>query len=279
MLVPTEHHRTKLRDYLLSLYPHLTRIHLTKRLTAGLALVNGQPRDAGFRLSAGDRIELKFPTDVETGMAPENIPFTILHEDAHVLVLDKPAGLLVHPIHRQKSGTLANALAWHLQEERARPYFVHRLDRATSGLMLIAKSATVMAQLSRQFQKRTVEKRYTALADGVIRPDDLTIEAPIGRDPERRPQWNVDDRGKAAVSRVRVRERSAVDTLVELEPVTGRTNQLRIHLAFIGHPIAGDEWYGGSPAERLCLHAALLAFDHPETGRRMRLESPIDFRR
>jgi 23S rRNA pseudouridine1911/1915/1917 synthase len=279
--VPSGRDRERLGPLLLERYPHLTRIFLRKRIAAGLVLVNGQPRDSGFRLSAGDRVEVGFDTRVATAMQPEPMPLCIRFEDEDLLVLDKPPGVLVHPVKHEKHGTLANGLAWYLNRgagaPAVRPFFVHRLDRATSGLLLVAKSATAMAALSRQFEQRTVEKRYRAWAAGRIEREAFSIEMPIGRDADRRPQWNVDLHGKPAVSQVRVLERRSVETVLELEPLSGRTNQLRIHLAWAGHPIVGDDWYGGPPADRLYLHAARLVFDHPRTGTRLALASEAGF--
>ncbi|MBD0327533.1 MAG: RluA family pseudouridine synthase, partial [Pyrinomonadaceae bacterium] len=158
-----------------------------------------------------------------------------------------------------------------------RPGIVHRLDRATSGLMVIAKNQRSLGILSRQFHHRRVEKRYMAVVFGRVSKDELLITAPIGRDPDGvQPHWRVLENGKHAETRLRVLGRGNKWTLVELEPVTGRTNQLRIHCAHVGHPIIGDEWYGAASAgERLCLHAARLAFHHPSGGRWMEFESPL----
>jgi 23S rRNA pseudouridine1911/1915/1917 synthase len=187
--------------------------------------------------------------------------------------------MLVHPTIAAKTGTLANALAHYLNRDRdlnpgcelIRPGFVHRLDRATSGLLVVAKSQQALSVLSRHFRKRIVQKRYLALAHGCVLEDEGVITGPIGRDPNRRPQWWIAENGKPAETRYRVLQRLTKGSLVELEPVTGRTNQLRIHCAYIGHPIIGDEFYGpasgSSPTPgRLFLHASRLAFNHPRTG-------------
>ena len=156
-----------------------------------------------------------------------------------------------------------------------RPGIVHRLDRATSGLMVVAKTQEALSRLSRHFHRRLVEKRYLAVVHGRVGEDCLTISAPVGRVAERSPAWGVTESGKPAETRLRVVERRERSTLVELEPVTGRTNQLRIHCAHAGHAIAGDEWYAAERAPRLCLHAARLAFRHPADNRPVAFESPL----
>ncbi|MCA1613694.1 MAG: RluA family pseudouridine synthase [Acidobacteria bacterium] len=233
---------------------------------------------------AGDRVGLTVEDDAAPGaMTPEPMPLDIIHEDAHLLVVVKPAGVLVHPTRGVKGGTLANGLAHHLNASRGadelaafvRPGIVHRLDRETSGLLAVAKTQRALSSLSRLFQRRRVEKRYLALVSGRVAAGPSTIEADIGRVEEGTPWWRVVEAGgRAAETRLRVVEARASTSLVELEPVTGRTNQLRIHCAHAGHPIVGDAWYGGRAGPRLCLHASRLAFNHPEGGRRVEFESP-----
>jgi len=235
------------------------------------------------------------------------MPLEVSYEDEHLIVIVKPAGLLVHPTSSVKRGTLANALTYHLNRSRidggrwtleelaavqsesnghftqtgdsetvVRPGLVHRLDRETSGLMVVAKNNRAMTVLSRHFRKRLVEKRYLALISGMLGVESGSIEAPIGRDPDREPQWRVMDGGKPAQTKFKVVSRVLGSTLVELEPVTGRTNQLRIHCAHIGHPIIGDKMHGRNQEleSRLCLHASRLAFHHPANGEWMILTSP-----
>jgi 23S rRNA pseudouridine1911/1915/1917 synthase len=248
-------------------------------------------------------------------MSAEPIALETIHEDVHLMLVVKPAGMLVHPTMRVKTGTLANALAYHLNKSRIedggwrmenlgeaidprssilnslpviRPGIVHRLDRATSGLMVIAKTPRALAVLSRHFRKRLVEKRYLALVHGLVQEDLGSIHAPIGRDPDRLPRWGVVEGGKPAETRFSVLERLDEATFLELQPVTGRTNQLRIHCAHIGHPIVGDEMHGncGFRPDQfairhsrfeipLCLHASKLSFHHPATGEWMEFSSPI----
>jgi len=210
----------------------------------------------------------------------------VLHEDALVIAINKAPGMVVHPAPGRWHGTLVNALLhrWGRLPSRddARPGIVHRLDRDTSGVMIIARTPAALDHLARQFHDRTVAKRYLAVVRGVVRHDELVIDAPIGRHPiERKKMSTRTRRGRAARTRVRVLERFAAATLVEAAPETGRTHQIRVHLAARGHPIVGDALYGGtragrSPAiARQALHAASLEVTHPESGVRLRLTAPL----
>lgn len=303
----------RLDEFLSARLGQLSRIRIAKLIAAGACLLNGSlPSSAGQRLKAGDRLRIEFDEAGPSAMTPEPLPLDILYEDAQLLVLVKPTGMLVHPTRGVKSGTLTNALTYHLNQSSpagyasqsdehdaarkpatqsqsigdanpeadisipqrvVRPGLVHRLDRATSGLMVVAKEQRALSILTRHFHQRLVEKRYLALVGGRVAEEGLTIRAPIGRDAEGQPHWRVMEEGREAETRLRVLERKAGLTLVELEPVTGRTNQLRIHCAHIGHPILGDELYGGAQAARLCLHASRLAFHHPSGGRWMEFVS------
>ncbi|HSO74965.1 MAG TPA: RluA family pseudouridine synthase [Blastocatellia bacterium] len=306
----------RLDEFLASRVGDLSRMRIANLIAAGDSTVNGEVAHAGVRVATGDSIELAVEAGPPTAMSPDNIPLEILFEDEHLIVLVKPAGMLVHPTLSVKRGTLANALAHHLNEsfgfrvpgpgfknskpqepgipnrERlpVRPGLVHRLDRATSGVMVVAKTQRALSVLSRHFHKRLVKKRYVALAHGNIGEDEGTIVAPIGRDEDRRPRWWVMESGKPAETRFWVRERLRGATLVELEPVTGRTNQLRIHCAHRGHPIIGDEPYEAVAGGRwhdnqtqntshrplsMCLHAYSLAFHHPATGEWKEFISPL----
>ena len=290
-------------------------------LEKGACLVNQSGAAAGYHVASGDFIEIAFDAATPTAMSPEPIPLEIIHEDDHLLVVVKPAGMLVHPTLGVKTGTLTNALAYHLNrlhieggglgidstteadvelstpQSAVRPGLVHRLDRATSGLMVIAKNQRALTILSRHFHRRLVEKLYIALVQGDVAEDSFEIVAPIGRDADRRPRWGVMESGRHAHTRIKVRHRSGEVTLVELEPVTGRTNQLRIHCAGVGHPVVGDHLYGDcgvngrqatqqpagsslvpepvSLGSRLCLHACRLAFHHPVGGAWMEFTSAV----
>jgi 23S rRNA pseudouridine1911/1915/1917 synthase len=276
----------RLDEFLAGRLAELSRMRIASMVARGGCVVNGGPAHAGLRLRAGDVVEVEARGGAPNSMTPEAAPLEIVHEDEHLIVVVKPAGVLVHPTLGVKSGTLANALAYHLNrvsiDESAalinhppapevappfvRPGLVHRLDRDTSGLLAVAKTQAALSRLSQHFQRRLVEKRYVAVVSGLLEEDRLTLDAPIGRDEGASPPWGVLPGGKPAETRLRVLERRARRTLVELEPVTGRTNQLRIHCAHAGHAVVGDRLYGGEPHARLCLHAARLSFRHPATN-------------
>lgn len=311
--------RLRLDEFLASRLGSLSRMRIANLIEAGACIVNGAVGRAGYRIVAGDDIELSFDEGAPTSMFPEPIPLDVVHEDDHLIVVVKPAGMLVHPTMSVKSGTLANALAYHLNRSRiedggsmidprssildspvvTRPGLVHRLDRATSGLIVVAKTPRALTVLSRHFRKRLVEKRYLALVRGNVDQEFGSINAPIGRDPDQVPHWRVMQDGKPAETRFKVLERLDRATLLELEPVTGRTNQLRIHCAHMGHPIVGDEMHGNCESRisnfelkaeaqseqsairnpqfeiRLCLHAWKLAFHHPANGDWMEFTTPV----
>jgi 23S rRNA pseudouridine1911/1915/1917 synthase len=292
----------RLDEFLASRFGGLSRLRLQNLVKHGACLINQAVMPAGWRLAAGDVVDITLVDAPPTAMEPEATPLDILHEDDHLIVVVKPAGLLVHPNKGAKRGTLANALAYHLNRgyydtavdlatpahgeahQLIRPGIIHRLDRATSGVMVIAKTQRALSLLSRHFHRRLVEKRYLALVVGALAADAGRWEAPIDREAARQPHWWVSDGGKPSVTNFSVRERLADATLLELEPVTGRTNQLRIHAAYFGHSIIGDEMYGdaeGGQASRLGLHAWRLAFHHPATGEWTEFVAPLpdDFAR
>jgi 23S rRNA pseudouridine1911/1915/1917 synthase len=305
----------RLDEFLAERVETLSRMHIAALLARGACSVNGEESRAGRRLRAGDDVEVGGACEVANSMTPERAPLEVVHEDEQIIVVVKPAGLLVHPTRGVKRGTLANALVYHLNRFRIsefgmridedaltedeseasshpssnpksevrnpqliRPGIVHRLDRDTSGLMVVAKTRDALSRLSQHFQRRLVEKRYAAVVAGLVESEEMTIDAPIGRDEDARPRWRVTESGKHAETRLRVLERSASRTLVELEPVTGRTNQLRIHCAHAGHAVVGDTLYSGEPHARLCLHASRLAFRHPSTNEwaEFRSDAPVE---
>lgn len=276
--------KKRLDEFLFAEFPHLSRLYLRELVRDEKCEVNGRWENRGYLLKTHDFIEIEVDRTRQTSLQPEAIPLEIIFEDTEFLVVNKPSGMLVHPTVGIRTGTLLNALAHHLNisktdaEDFKRAGLVHRLDKDTSGLVVIAKSARSHRILCSHFQRKLVEKRYFALVEGIIREDSGTIDAPIGRFAEIR-LWNIKEDGKRAVSRFWVKRRFADKTLLELEPVTGRTNQLRIHLAHVGHPILGDVKYGGREFPRLCLHAFRLNFWHPNGNERLNFETelPDDF--
>ena len=317
--VPSGAPRTRLEDFLFEQFPGLSRMYLRRVVKDEKCEVNGRLENVGYRLRSGDFLEVELDLTRENSMRPEDVPLDIVFEDEHIVVVNKPAGMLVHPTNRDKNGTLLNALVFHLNAEHLanaergpgtpdshtltlsrkyqmngnenedpkseihnpkspiiRPGLVHRLDKQTSGLIVIAKSVRAHRSLARQFQKKYVVKKYLALVDGRVEKDEGTIDVSIGRYAEQK-RWDVKEGGKKAETRYRVLERYADTTLLELEPVTGRTNQLRIHCESIGHPIVGDVSRAGREHERLCLHAWRISFKHPVTRISQTIERPIKF--
>ncbi|HVF46379.1 MAG TPA: RluA family pseudouridine synthase [Pyrinomonadaceae bacterium] len=276
--------KQKLGDYLTDNLRGLSKMYLRELIKTGRCEVNGRIENSGYRLRQNDFIELGADLSRGRSMRPEDLSLEIVFEDEELLVVNKPAGMLMHPSHRENSGTLLNAVVHYLNfreggSERAfiRPGLPHRLDKQTSGLVLVAKTLRSHRALSRHFMHRRVEKRYLALVEGLVRPDHGSIVAPIGRDADLK-SWGVRADGKHSESRFVVRQRRPDGTtLVELEPVTGRTNQLRIHCESVGHPIVGDAKRGGREFARLCLHAHKLGFPHPVGSAWQEFETPAFF--
>jgi 23S rRNA pseudouridine1911/1915/1917 synthase len=269
----------RLDQALARLLPRESRSRLARLVAEGAVLVEGgraRPRD---RLRGGERIEVTLlPRAEEAAFRPEDIALDVLHEDADVLVVAKPAGLVVHPGSGNWAGTMLNALLHRVPSLKSLPRagIVHRLDKETSGLLVVAKHEAAMQDLVRQLQARTVKRTYLAIARGVVARDG-SVDAPIGRHPTQRTRMAVVPGGKPAVTHYRVRERFAAHTLLECDLETGRTHQIRVHLASIGHPLEGDPVYGGRGAKRLprqALHAWKLAFVHPATGLTVRFSAP-----
>jgi 23S rRNA pseudouridine1911/1915/1917 synthase len=281
-------------DRFVATLPELgTRARAQHLLREERVTVDGVVRKASFALRSGMRVAVDVPAARPTTIEPEARPLVVLHEDADLLAIDKPAGVVVHPAPGARSGTIVNALLHRLGSLAGvgaveRPGIVHRLDKDTSGILLVARTPAALEGLARQFRARTVEKRYLALVHGAMRAERGTIDRPVGRDPRDRKRMSTrSPRGRAAVSRWVVRERFPGATLLEVAPETGRTHQIRVHLASIGHPIVGDAVYGGrrrgsaretadvlAACPRQALHAAGLAIDHPATGARLQLRSP-----
>lgn len=268
--------RTRLEDYLLERFTGLSKMYIRDVIRGEKCEVNGRNENIGFRVRADDLIEIELDIERENAMRPQKIPIHILFEDAHLIVIDKPAGMLVHPTHRERNGTLLNAVTYHVNIDNKgafiRPGLIHRLDKETSGIVVLAKTAAAHRKIAGQFMKRSVGKKYLAVVEGIVEADEDTIDAPIGRFEETK-FWDVKDDGKPSRTNFRVAERRGDTTLIELEPVTGRTNQLRIHCQHIGHPIVGDVKRGGREFERMCLHAWKLSFRHPSSGEQMEFEA------
>jgi 23S rRNA pseudouridine1911/1915/1917 synthase len=262
--------------------PGLSRTHAQKLIIDGLVTVNGQYTKAGHRLNAGDAVTVTIPPEPLPTMAPEDIPLDIIYEDADLLVVNKPAGMTVHPAPGHPGHTLANAVLAHFpklkdEENTLRPGIVHRLDKDTSGLIIVAKNRAAQANLADQFKARTVKKSYLVLVKGRLTPETGIIEAVIGRDPRNRQRMAVVTKGREAKTAYRVVKYTGKYSLLEIKPETGRTHQIRVHLAAIGYPVVGDATYGvkNPHLSRQFLHAGKLGFNLPSTGEWVEYESPL----
>jgi 23S rRNA pseudouridine1911/1915/1917 synthase len=281
-------------DRFLATVPALgTRSQVKRLADAGRVRVDGVPRKAAFAVREGARVEVDVPPVEPISTAAEPIDLDVLYEDADLIAIAKPPGLVTHPAPGARRGTVVNAIAHRLGVLAGvghpdRPGIVHRLDRDTSGVLLVARTVEALEGLARQFRDRSIEKEYVALVHGHPRRDTGTIDRPVGRHRSERTRMSVRSRrGRAAVSHFTVVERLPGATLLRVRPETGRTHQIRVHLASIGHPIAGDRLYGrrsapANAAERVlaacprqALHARVLRFRHPRTGRAMAVEAAL----
>ncbi|HSS26845.1 MAG TPA: RluA family pseudouridine synthase [Usitatibacter sp.] len=286
LVIPLEMAGLRLDQALARLLPEESRSRLARLIESGHVTVDGKPVAARLKLKSGEAVEVALaPRETEAAFEPEAIALRVVHEDGDVLVIDKPAGLVVHPGSGNWSGTMLNALLHHAPGAKhlARAGIVHRLDKDTSGLLVVAKNEPAQASLVRQLQARTMKRTYLALARGKVAADGA-VEKPIGRHPTQRTRMAVVAGGKAAVTHYRVNERFAGHTLLECDLETGRTHQIRVHLQSMKHPIEGDPVYGGRGEQlfpRQALHAWKLAFTHPSSAKDMRFESklPADFRK
>jgi 23S rRNA pseudouridine1911/1915/1917 synthase len=279
LTIPAGFAGVRLDQALARLIPGESRSRLARLIAEGKVSVDGEPGAAKRKLKSGEAVEVALGPRIEEGIhAPEAIALAVVHEDDDVIVIDKPAGLVVHPGSGNRAGTLLNALLHHAPALKAlaRAGIVHRLDKDTSGLMVVAKNEPAQLALVRQMQARSVKRTYLAIARGRITAAG-TVDAPVGRHPTVRTRMAVVASGKAAVTHYRVKQALPQHTLLECELETGRTHQIRVHLASIGHPLEGDPVYGGRGEKKLqrqALHASKLAFDHPRTGERVAFEAP-----
>jgi 23S rRNA pseudouridine1911/1915/1917 synthase len=293
--IVTEKHISKRLDVFINHYePHISRNRIQTLIKGGQALVNGNIEKPGYKVKLDERITLDLPERKVREVLPEPIPLYVIFEDPHIIVLNKPAGLVVHPAPGNYTGTLVNALLYHYgslpsqgsrteTDERERAGIVHRLDKDTSGVIVIARTHEALRSLSAQFKSRVVKKRYLALVLGVIKKGSGTIEAGLGRHVKQRKKISVHTHhAREAVTAYIVKERFKNVTLVEVEIKTGRTHQIRVHMAHIGHPVLGDQVYGGTKVmkhgavdiPRQMLHAETLSILHPDTGTPLSFTAP-----
>lgn len=261
----------------------VSRSQAARWIEDGLCAADGQVRrKPSFKVMAGVMLELSVPEPVECAVEKENIPLEILYEDADVAVVIKPCGMVVHPAAGNESGTLVNALLYAMEDLSGiggvkRPGIVHRLDKDTSGLLMVAKNDAAHQSLSDQLRARTMEKHYLAVVDGCMREPEGLVDKPIARSKKDRKRMAVDPEGREALTEWMLLENLKNAALLDVHILTGRTHQIRVHMQSLHHPVAGDPIYGqknGVRAPRLMLHAYTLAFDHPVTGERLRFTAP-----
>jgi 23S rRNA pseudouridine1911/1915/1917 synthase len=293
--VEAQHVGSRLDAYLASQFEGWSRARLQRLIENEDVLVNSKPSKPSYKLRENDDIEVELLAPAVEVFTPENIPIEIVYEDDTLVVVNKPAGLVVHPAAGTPSGTLANALAYHFQQlpgagTGVRPGIVHRLDRDTSGLLVVAKTEAALENLSDQFRARTVSKWYVALVHGRVAANSGKIDQPLARDPSNRTRMAVVRGGRNALTLYRVRRAYQRFTLLDIDLKTGRTHQIRVHLAWLKHPVVGDETYGGGRdntiqdpqlrarirnLHRNFLHAEKLGFTHPATNEWVKFESPL----
>jgi pseudouridine synthase, RluA family len=284
LMVPEEDAGQRIDSYLTAEYPQLTRSTVQRLLQEGHITVNGKTAAKSYKLRTGDLLRLLLPPPSTLNVAAQEIPLEILFEDADLLVVNKPKGMVVHPAPGNPDGTLVNALLFHCGSSLSgiggvmRPGIVHRIDKDTSGLLLVAKNDYAHQHLSAQIQAHSLKRQYQAVAHGNIREDTGSIDAPIARHPTDRKRMWVAQGGREARTHFEVLARYNGFTHLSLRLETGRTHQIRVHFAYRGHPIAGDPVYGpkkGIPSlQGQCLHAGGLGFVHPASGELLEFSSP-----
>ena len=274
-------------DTVVSLYDaDITRSAAQKLIANGDVVVNDEAVSKNYKCKSGDIIKVTIPEPVLLDIKPENIPLDIVYEDDDLLVVNKPKGMVVHPAPGNADGTLVNALMFHCSDSLSgingviRPGIVHRIDKDTSGLLIVAKNDAAHLHLAEQIKEHSFTRRYRAVVHGNIKDDEGTVDAPIGRNPKDRKKMAVTtENSRNAVTHYKVLERFGSFTYIECQLETGRTHQIRVHMAYKGHPVAGDPVYGprNTPTEMngQCLHAGLIGFIHPRTGEYLQFEAPL----
>ena len=284
--VPEELEEERFDAVVASLSEGQSRSYLKNLIKDGSVLLNGKTAKPGTRVCEGDKITLVLPEKMMPDIRPENIPLDILYEDDDLLVVNKPKGMVVHPAPGHYSGTLVNAVMYHCGESLSgingvmRPGIVHRIDRDTTGSVIICKNDAAHNSIAQQLQEHTIVRRYFAILYDNIAEDEFTVNQPLGRDPRDRKRMAVRSDGKRAVTHCKVLKRFGQYTYVECRLETGRTHQIRVHMAYVHHPLLGDEVYAGrrkSPfaTQGQCLHAGILGFIHPRTGEYIETSAPL----
>ena len=286
LTVSPEEAGVRIDKYLAEQLPDITRSYLQKLLKDGSVQMNGKPVKTSTKTAAGAVIELTIPEPEEPEILPEDIPLDILYEDSDVILINKPKDMVVHPAAGHYTGTLVNALMYHCKGDLSgingvlRPGIVHRIDKDTTGVLIVCKNDKAHNALAEQLKEHSITRKYRAIVCGNLKEDEGTVDAPLGRHPQDRKKMAiVRTGGKRAVTHYRVLERFGNYTYIECQLETGRTHQIRVHMASLGHPLLGDEAYGRvkSPfkLEGQTLHAMVLGFIHPTTGENMEFEAPL----
>lgn len=286
LFVIQEDQQMRLDKYLAEQFPEQTRSYLQKLIKEGGVLVNGRSVKTGYQLSCGDEVSVNIPEPKELDVEPQKMELDIVYEDEDVILINKPKGMVVHPAPGHTKDTLVNGLLYHCQGNLsgingvARPGIVHRIDRDTTGILIVCKNDMAHNSIAAQLKEHSITRRYRALVHGNIKEDKGTVEGPIGRHPVDRKKMAINERnGKPAVTHYQVLKRFGNYTYIECVLETGRTHQIRVHMASIGHPLVGDEVYGPAKCpfklEGQCLHAMVLGFVHPRTGEYMEFSAEL----
>ena len=285
LVVKDNEQNKRLDMYIAEEKKELSRTTIKRLLEDGDILVNEKIQKASYKPETGDKIQINMPEVVETKLVAQDIPVPVIYEDKDIIVVNKPKGMVVHPANGNPDGTLVNAILAMCKDSLSgiggeiRPGIVHRLDKDTSGLLIIAKNDLAHMNMSKQIQDRKVIKKYIALVRGTVPENEATIDMPIARSQKDRKKMTVDKNGKEAVTHFKVLARYDKYTLLEVKIDTGRTHQIRVHMSYIGHPVIGDEVYSNGKNEfgvkGQMLHAKYLEFKHPITGKDIKLEAPL----
>lgn len=284
-LIVKENNQKRLDSYVTDKLSKVSRTTAQRLIEEEKILVNGKKQKASYKPEEGDVISIEIPEAKDVELKAQDIPVPVVYEDNDIIVVNKPKGMVVHPANGNPDGTLVNAILAMCKDSLSgiggeiRPGIVHRLDKDTSGLLIVAKNDEAHMNMSKQIQERKVTKKYVALVRGVVAEDEATIDLPIARSTKDRKKMAVDPKGKNAVTHFKVLKRYDNYTLLELKIDTGRTHQIRVHMSYIGYPVVGDEVYSNGKNEfgvqGQMLHARYLQFKHPITGKELSLEAPI----
>ena len=281
-----EDQQMRLDKYLAEQFPEQTRSYLQKLIKDGEVLVNGKNVKTGYQLSKGDEVSVNIPEPKELDVEPQKMDLDIVYEDDDVILINKPKGMVVHPAPGHTTDTLVNGLLYHCKDNLsgingvARPGIVHRIDRDTTGILIVCKNDMSHNSIAAQLKEHSINRRYRALVHGNLKEDTGTVEGAIGRHPIDRKKMSINEKnGKPAVTHYTVLERFGNYTLIECKLETGRTHQIRVHMSSIGHPLVGDEVYGPAKCpfklQGQCLHAMVLGFVHPRSGEYMEFSAEL----